>query len=367
MIEFSSLLHPLLDQSRTVYFSYHVPSGRVEYVNPAYKHLAGGDTARVNEELPQWLDNLHPDDREYLYEQFPLLLAGQLIEDLELRVRHASGKRQWLCLTACRASETDGETRIVGTIREVTKQKEYQENADNYNAKKNATLEILAHDLSGPLVIVQQLAEHVAEQSSAYGDQALNELVRLMRVTCQESVDLIRDFVDQEFMESAHVQLKRHRVNLVEKLQVLLENYRQNEKSLNKHINFHPASDPIYVSIDENKFQQVMNNLLSNAIKFTHEGGHIDIAVAEHTNNVRITVADDGIGIPEKLQPMLFEKFTRARRPGLRGEKATGLGMSVIRTIVGLHEGHIWFESNENQGSTFFIELPLPADVHEEN
>jgi two-component system sensor histidine kinase VicK len=69
-------------------------------------------------------------------------------------------------------------------------------------------------------------------------------------------------------------------------------------------------------------------------------------------------VADNGIGIPLSMQAGLFEKFTRARRPGIRGEESVGLGMSIIKTIVEWHGGRIWFESKENEGSTFFVEIP---------
>jgi two-component system sensor histidine kinase VicK len=73
---------------------------------------------------------------------------------------------------------------------------------------------------------------------------------------------------------------------------------------------------------------------------------------------VLITIQDNGIRIPAHLQEGLFEKFTKARRPGLRGEESVGLGMSIIKTIVEWHQGKIYFESEENKGSTFYIELP---------
>jgi len=82
------------------------------------------------------------------------------------------------------------------------------------------------------------------------------------------------------------------------------------------------------------------------------------VAVKERANTVLVTVADTGIGIPEKYHATLFEKFTRARRPGIKGEPSVGLGMSIIKTIVEWHKGKIWFESAENKGSTFYIELP---------
>ncbi|MBJ6142209.1 sensor histidine kinase KdpD [Hymenobacter sp. BT559] len=97
--------------------------------------------------------------------------------------------------------------------------------------------------------------------------------------------------------------------------------------------------------MDINKFQQVINNLVSNAIKFTPDKGRITVQLTRQGQQAVITIADDGVGIPILMQPVLFDKFTKARRPGIRGEKTTGLGMSIIRTIVELHQGDISFES----------------------
>jgi two-component system sensor histidine kinase VicK len=97
---------------------------------------------------------------------------------------------------------------------------------------------------------------------------------------------------------------------------------------------------------------------VSNANKFTRRNGHIRVTVQEKAGNTILSVRDDGIGIPKDLQPQLFERFTRARRPGLKGEETVGLGLSIVKRIVELHGGKIWVESEENKGSTFFIELP---------
>lgn len=78
----------------------------------------------------------------------------------------------------------------------------------------------------------------------------------------------------------------------------------------------------------------------------------------ELIQHVRISVSDDGIGIPEHLQSQVFERFTPARRSALKGEKTVGLGLSIARRIVELHEGEIWVESEEHKGTTFFVEIP---------
>lgn len=203
------------------------------------------------------------------------------------------------------------------------------------------------------------MAEYLLGKVSPLADAELNRMIEAMRQACQEGVTLVRDFVDQEFLESANVDLQLVRLDLAARLRLVLDNYRQRQHAAGHHFYFEATHPRIYAEVDENKFLQVINNLIGNALKFTPDGGHIHVTLSQHPEHLLVTVADNGIGIPEALQPGLFERFTRARRVGLRGEKTTGLGMSIIHTIVGLHRGRIWVDSQEGRGSTFFIQLPL--------
>jgi two-component system sensor histidine kinase VicK len=265
---------------------------------------------------------------------------------------------RWLCVRAHRSVASDGQVLLAGTLDDVTLEQEYIRNADKYMAKKNTTLEILSHDLAGPFNMLQQLAEFIGEKTQALNDPQVEKLIRVMQDTCRDSVNLIRDFVDGEFMESTNVELKRARVDLVLALQQIIETYQQGEHLVAKRFSLRAAQPKVFVEIDHNKFLQVINNLMSNAIKFTREGGHIVVSVEQQAPHVLVTVADDGIGIPAELLPVLFDRFTKARRPGLRGEKTTGLGMHLIQTLVRLHGGTLWVESAENRGTTFYIQLP---------
>jgi two-component system sensor histidine kinase VicK len=89
----------------------------------------------------------------------------------------------------------------------------------------------------------------------------------------------------------------------------------------------------------------------------------VAIALAQQPGHVLLSVADEGVGIPERLHPVLFDRFTKARRPGLRGEKSTGLGMFITRALVERHGGRIWFESREGAGTTFYVQLPVHGPV----
>lgn len=350
----------LVEDLHQIFFVYDPAAGEVVYVNAAYERLLGGQRAQVNQELAGLLTRLHPDDQPYLANCWRRWQRYRLEEkEVEFRLLGADGAEQWFCLSPHYHQPSAEQGLVGGFLADITSRKEYLANVDKFNAKKNATLEILSHDLAGPFIMLQQLAEYMGEQVESLQNERLDEMIRVMQTTCRESVDLIRDFVDQEFLDSANVELKIERVDIVERLRQMMESYKQGEELVGKHFLLNAPHTPIYVHLDANKFMQVLNNLLSNAVKFTPDGGHITLSVAEQADSVRFTVADDGIGIPPALHGVLFERFTKARRPGLRGEKSTGLGMSIIKTIVGLHQGRVWFESVEGEGSTFYIDLPL--------
>jgi two-component system sensor histidine kinase VicK len=103
---------------------------------------------------------------------------------------------------------------------------------------------------------------------------------------------------------------------------------------------------------------QVINNITSNSLKFTHENDEIRFILREQDESFLIAVADSGIGIPEDLQPSLFEKRGAARRTGLNGEKSVGLGLSICKDLTTSLKGRIWIESKEGSGTTVFVELP---------
>ncbi|RPD44147.1 PAS domain-containing protein [Hymenobacter sediminis] len=358
-MSFPLFFQGLIHEARQVFFVYDLVLGQVTYVNPAYAAVLGGTPDQVNEELPALLARLHPEDAPYLQQRWQQWRQGQAVEEVAFRLCTPQGREQWLCLTPHVQLSPAGGGQVGGWLTDITVTKHQEINARKFNTKKNATLEILSHDLAGPFTLLLQMSDYLLERVQALQDPELNELLGVMQTTCADSVNLIRDFVDDEFMQSVNIELKRERIDIAQKLSQLMEEYQRSAAHLGKQFLYEPTQRPIYVHLDENKFQQVINNLISNAIKFTPDGGTIRLAVEQQADRLRLTVSDNGIGIADALHPILFERFTKARRPGLRGEKTTGLGMSIIKTIVELHEGRIWFESQQGEGATFFIELPI--------
>jgi two-component system sensor histidine kinase VicK len=341
-----------------IQFIYDVPAGRVVFVNAAYQTVLGGSPAQVNAELPALLARLHPDDRKYLAHYWKLWVRGQMPDEIEIRLPKEEGADQWFSLTPTHQQTAEGRVLVGGLLRDISAQKDYQANADRFSARKNAALEILSHDLSGSFALVQQITTFLQEEVLASADSRVPELLRVLETTSKNSRNMIRDLVAVEFLSSANTDLKRTRVEVGAVLREPLNQLQQGQELLGYHFTYSLPTEPVYAHLDVNKFTQVLTNLISNAFKFTPDGGQVSVAVAPCPGCIRIHVQDNGIGIPAALLPRLFERFTPARRPGLRGEPTIGLGLMLCQTIVAWHQGTIAVVSTEGEGTTFTVEIP---------
>lgn len=352
------ILGAYVRRAKKVFFSYDVGAASITFLNHAFTQVWKQARESILDRPALLLETVHPDDRPYLIEEYEEFLRGVQKENVEFRIRLPDGSVKSLLLEPQLIVDEQGRKYVAGMVEDITVAKENTTTLQKYAAKKNSVLEILSHDLAGPLANIQGLADLLADYTKAYGNEEVANIIRIIRESSERNIHLIRDFVQQEFLESSSVELLRKRLDLVAKLREVVEQYKEGERHIQKVINFTTSSEKVYVYYDDTKFMQVINNLFSNAIKFTRDNGVISLDLTEQEDTVLITVRDNGIGIPQKYHSKLFEKFSPARREGLRGEPSTGLGMSIIKTIVEWHHGNIWFDSEENVGTTFYIRLP---------
>ncbi|WP_426058454.1 ATP-binding protein [Hymenobacter sp. B1770] len=357
MTDFADFFVDQAAASSHVQFIYDVAADRVTFVNEAYEKVLHGRCEHVNEELPALLARLHPDDRAYLTQYCKLWLRGQVADEVEVRLQEPGQPDQWFCLTPHHQS-ANGRVCVGGTLRDISVAKRYQQNADNFNSRKNAALEILSHDLSGAFGVVQQVAQYLSEEVTVPANSRVGDMLRVLENTSRNSMKMIRDLVNIEFLASANTDLKRDRVEVAEVLRALLEELQEGQRILGQVFEYSLPTEPLYAYLDVNKITQVLTNLVSNAIKFTPDGKRVVVRVEACPGSVRLQVIDEGIGVPAALQPQLFERFTKARRPGLRGEQTNGLGLALCKTIVEWHGGNITVDSAEGIGSTFTVEIP---------
>lgn len=220
--------------------------------------------------------------------------------------------------------------------------------------KQQALVQSMAHDLKSPLANISSINYMLQQESLQPENKQLLDYVSL-------SVDLAREIINDlllsEKLETEDLVLTRMELgefvdNCLPAVQGLL-----NQKHIRLLVTS-PAS-PCYFMGDKVKLQRVIHNLLSNAIKFSNYQSVIQLDCFTGSNNFSLQIKDEGVGIPEALQPHVFEKFSKAQRQGTAGEGSTGLGMYITREIIKMHKGDIWFKSEERAGSVFFIRLPF--------
>jgi two-component system, OmpR family, sensor histidine kinase VicK len=353
----SDFRNALMEGIDQVVFIYETASNQFSYLNPAFEQVF--QRQRESIQPLSLLEIVHPEDQEYVREVYEDLLKGETKKRAEFRILLPDQTERWLRVKPLLLEEV-GKRVIAGVAEDITEFKQFADIEQKYSAKKNAVLTILSHDLAGPIGQIQALSSLIATRVKPYGDEDLSKVINIITETSKRSLRLIQDFVEQEFLESIEANLVKGRVNIVERLQEIVSQYQDSQQSTAISFKLVSSDPSIYAEVDSVKFFQVINNLISNAIKFTKDDGTITIGVEdkEQEDTVVITVEDNGIGIPKKYHQGLFDKFTKARRPGLRQEPSVGLGMSIIKTIVEWHKGRIWFESEENKGTKFYIEIP---------
>ncbi|MEJ5963542.1 sensor histidine kinase [Pedobacter immunditicola] len=356
MINPGSLLLALAEHDHRICFAFNITKNSFVYLNPAFDALFKLPHQEVTPKLLYSM--VHPDDLGYLKTIYQNLQPNVFTDNIEFRLTFPEGKECTIRLSMFLGIFENQEHVATGYMEDITAMKLNEEKGRELGSKKNAILNIISHDLAGPLGSIKNFAFLLSKKTKDLEDEQVNKFINSIETLSNRSILLIQEFIRQEFIETVGVDVVKIRLNLVEKFKIFMQEYYSTENDTGKNFNFYSSHPQIYAEVDENKFMQVINNLISNSLKFTPDGGTISLSIEQKNGTVIISVGDNGVGIPKKFHDKLFEKFSESRRTGLKGEPSVGLGMSIIKTIVEWHHGRIWFESEENKGSTFFIELP---------
>ncbi|WP_210486003.1 sensor histidine kinase [Rufibacter aurantiacus] len=219
---------------------------------------------------------------------------------------------------------------------------------------KSEILGVVAHDLRSPFNNIEMITSLLQKKNLTPEQE--QQYLNLILTSCQNSRLTINEllFIAREEQQET---IPLEKMDLCALLQDVQEEWQTQLQGSRNLLLSHPAT-PLYANLNKERFHRVLNNLVSNAVKFTPAQGKIRIKVREEKKKLLLEVSDNGIGIPERMRPLLFDRFSKARRRGLQGEKSTGLGLSICRQLVEQHGGSIDVESQERQGTTFHITLP---------
>ncbi|MDX2305542.1 MAG: HAMP domain-containing sensor histidine kinase [Microscillaceae bacterium] len=219
-------------------------------------------------------------------------------------------------------------------------------------------IEILAHDLRGPIHSISGLVELLKLELKDCANENIIHCLNLIDQNCKHSHELLSKVLDVVRLGDKPGKLIKENENLVDIIHRLLELQQISASSRGVHLSFTYGNELVMGKVDKTYLIHAIENLLTNAIKFTEKEGEVSVLLYESDENIYIKVMDNGIGICEDDLPFIFDKFTKIRRNGLRGEESTGLGMSITQQIIEAHGGEISVKSKVNEGTTFSIILP---------
>jgi len=224
---------------------------------------------------------------------------------------------------------------------------------------KSEFLANMSHELRTPLnaivgfsqVLKQKLFGEVNDKQEEYLDDILSSADHLLA--------LINDILDLSKVEAGQVELERALFSLREALErgVVMVRERALKNGVQLDLELDPAVD--LVEGDERRIRQIVFNLLSNAVKFTPSGGRVDVSATRVNGEVLVAVSDTGPGIAPADQGRIFEEFQQAKAGNGERPEGTGLGLALSRSLVELHGGRIWVESELGRGSTFTFTIPV--------
>ena len=181
------------------------------------------------------------------------------------------------------------------------------------------------------------------------------QLINLVNGVSSNSLELINEILEATNSATERVNKELVEINELVNNSVEILSFKAAEK--NQKIEVELLNKSHHLFINREKIWRVISNLISNAIKFSPDNTIIKVKVTNEKTCINIAVADDGIGIPDDIKDQVFNIFTDAKRPGTAGEKSFGLGLSICRQIIDKHNGKIWFDSNGDKGTVFYISL----------
>ncbi|WP_123040745.1 ATP-binding protein [Cohnella candidum] len=240
--------------------------------------------------------------------------------------------------------------RMTGTLfvhRDITKEYEV-------DRMKSEFVSTVSHELRTPLAGILGFAELMLHRELSPDRQ--RKYVSTIHLEAQRLTDLINDFLDLQRIESGKQVYDMKPVDLPD----LLNEIVQVQQALtDKHrLSFRESGGTALVSGDADKLRQAFVNLVGNAVKYSPDGGSVEVSCLRQGSSVRVTVRDEGLGIPEEAKADLFAKFFRVDNSDRRKIGGTGLGLAIVKEIVDGHGGKVEVESVLGEGSTFAVTLP---------
>lgn len=225
------------------------------------------------------------------------------------------------------------------------------------NVSKDKFLSIIAHDLRNPFGAIIGFADLMLKNFTEIDDDTLHKGLKTIESAANQAFKLLENLLIWSRNQTGMYKFTPEVINMKDRIVQTLKVAEGSASIKNIKLSSDISSNYL-VFADQDMIDSILRNLVSNAIKYTRRGGKVKVSAKTNTNNVEITIADNGVGIPAEKQSEIFQIDKRTNTSGTENEEGTGLGLIICKDFLVRNGGQIWVESSLEKGSKFTFSLP---------
>ncbi|RFU48384.1 PAS domain-containing protein [Paraburkholderia sp. DHOC27] len=304
------------------------------------------------------LCRVHADDRAALDRYVRRLVDGEAPRaNFEFRIQHAR-REQWVSGSALLQRDDTGKPlRLIGSILDITARKRLELMLRESSRRKDEFLAMLAHELRNPLAPMRTAIALL--QKSAQPDAREPDLLGLMQRQAEHMTRIVDDLLEVSRITQGRIALKHEPILVVTAVYHAVESVASLVEGRAQQIHVEVPDATSWICADATRMSQILVNILNNASKYTPEGGSIRITAQADAEWVSIVVADTGSGVSPELLPHIFDLFSQGERTLDRSEGGLGIGLSLVKKLVEMHDGRISVRSpGPGKGTSVTVDLP---------
>ena len=327
--------------------------GKISFVNEAIKNVTGHTKEEVYGK--NIFELCKPTNEKHCMDSWMAMLSSKKSFIGETVSKKKSGKRFDAELRITPILDRNMEVKYCVVIeRDVTTMKALER-------ARNEFISLASHQLHSPSSIVKWYIEELLRDSKNFTPKQEKYLNKIYKGN-ERIIELNNSFLDVSRLDLGTFKNKPELVDVVKVTQIIIREFEQKIKEYNIDFSFKFTKNSKKIFIDKVIIRNILVNLIDNAIKYTQPKGKISVEIKEQANDLLIQIKDTGFGIPYNQQSEIFKKLFRADNIRVKHIDGTGLGLYIVKSMVGQSKGKIWFKSSEGIGSTFFVSFPLAID-----
>lgn len=323
------------------------------FVSKACEVMWQKSAESLYEDPERWMERIHIEDQQHVRKTFEQLVAEGGDYSVEYRIVRDDGTIRFIRDTGgVVASGTEKDQLIVGEARDITFEKEV-------DRVKTEFVSLASHQLRSPLTAIGWFSELLLNEKNGKLTKRQKEYIHEVREGNKRMIDLVNALLNTSRLDLGSFVIDPVPTDFVVLSKDVLKEMQNEIKQKKLHVNETYQKNLPSINADEKLMRMIFQNLISNAIKYTPEKGQLDVSMNVEGDAIRIMVKDTGFGIPKAQQQRIFSRLYRAENVVQKNIEGTGLGLYIVKSILDQSGGKIWFESEQDHGSTFFVELPL--------